>query len=78
MFQSDGGGGGPQAAGVLPRIFRYSIHWNNKIVADKNKYFDFVSKNLKSYVPTKLNGEIELEVEWPRQNFPLQYQYNIK
>ena len=70
--------GGPQAVGVLPRIFRYSIHWNNKIVADKNKYFDFVSKNLKSYVPTKLNGEIELEVEWPRQNFPLQYQYNIK
>ena len=73
-----GGGGGGGPAGVLPRIFRFSIHWNNKTVADKNKYFYFVSKSLKSYIPTKLNGEIELEVAWPRQNFPLQYQYNIK
>lgn len=32
-------------------------------LADKNKYFYFVSKSLKSYIPTKLNGKIELEVD---------------
>ena len=61
-MQSDWGGGGAPA-GVLPRIFRFSIHWNNKTVADRNKYFYFVSKCLKSYIPTKLNGKIELEVD---------------
>ena len=55
------GGGPPQAS--YPRMFRFSFHWNNKIVAYKNKYFYFVSKSLKSYIPTKLNGKIELEVD---------------